>query len=50
VFAIATKQTKLLFLIDNVYRIVEAGGEVSGLLGRLSLARWLPAHAGERDR
>jgi F-type H+-transporting ATPase subunit beta len=25
----------VLFLIDNVYRLVQAGGEVSGLLGRL---------------
>ena len=25
----------VLFLIDNVYRMVQAGGEVSGLLGRL---------------
>jgi len=25
----------VLFLIDNVYRLVQAGGEISGLLGRL---------------
>ena len=25
----------MLLLIDNVYRLVQAGGEVSGLLGRL---------------
>jgi F-type H+-transporting ATPase subunit beta len=30
-----TAQENVLLLIDNVYRLVQAGGEVSGLLGRL---------------
>ena len=30
-----TARENVLFLIDNVYRLVQAGGEVSGLLGRL---------------
>jgi F-type H+-transporting ATPase subunit beta len=30
-----TAHENVLFLIDNVYRLVQAGGEVSGLLGRL---------------
>jgi F-type H+-transporting ATPase subunit beta len=30
-----TAGKNVLFLIDNVYRLVQAGGEVSGLLGRL---------------
>ena len=39
----------VLLLIDNVYRFVQAGGEVSGLLGRLP-SRRLSADASERDR
>lgn len=30
-----TLQTEVLFLMDNVYRFVQAGSEVSGLLGRM---------------
>jgi len=38
----------VLFLIDNVYRLVQAGGEVSGLLGRLpSRVGYQPTLAGE---
>ena len=27
--------TEVLFLMDNVYRFVQAGSEISGLLGRM---------------
>jgi|SRR5690242_4530402 len=38
----------VLLLIDNVYRLVQAGGEVSGLLGRLpSRVGYQPTLAGE---
>jgi F-type H+/Na+-transporting ATPase subunit beta len=38
----------VLFLIDNVYRLVQAGAEVSGLLGRLpSRVGYQPTLAGE---
>jgi F-type H+-transporting ATPase subunit beta len=38
----------VLFLIDNVYRLVQAGSEVSGLLGRLpSRVGYQPTLAGE---
>jgi F-type H+-transporting ATPase subunit beta len=38
----------VLFLIDNVYRLVQAGGEVSGLLGRMpSRVGYQPTLAGE---
>src|SRR4051812_31117169 len=29
------RQTEVLFLVDNIFRYVQAGSEVSGLLGRL---------------
>ena len=31
-------QTEVLFLMDNVYRFVQAGSEISGLLGRMPAA------------
>jgi F-type H+/Na+-transporting ATPase subunit beta len=38
----------VLLLVDNVYRLVQAGGEVSGLLGRLpSRVGYQPTLAGE---
>ena len=40
----------VLLLIDNVFRFVQAGSEVSGLLGRLPSRVRLPADARHRDR
>lgn len=31
-----TQQREVLFLMDNIYRFVQAGSEISGLLGRMS--------------
>ncbi|MEZ5833662.1 MAG: F0F1 ATP synthase subunit beta [Dongiaceae bacterium] len=42
------RHENVLLLIDNVYRLVQAGGEVSGLLGRLpSRVGYQPTLAGE---
>jgi len=42
------EHANVLLLIDNVYRLVQAGGEVSGLLGRLpSRVGYQPTLAGE---
>src|SRR5208282_1495827 len=33
-----TLQREVLFLMDNIYRFVQAGSEISGLLGRMPAA------------
>ena len=44
------KHQNVLLLMDNVFRFVQAGSEVSGLLGPPALARRLPADARHRGR
>ena len=44
------KKHDVLLPMDNVFRFVQAGGEISGLLGRAALARRLPADPGHRGR
>ena len=39
----------VLLFIDNIFRFVQAGSEVSALLGPHALAGRLPAHARDRD-
>ena len=39
----------VLLFIDNIFRFVQAGSEVSALLGRMPSRRGLPAHPPERD-
>ena len=39
----------VLLFIDNIFRFVQAGSEVSALLGRMPSRRGLPAHPGLRD-
>ena len=38
-------QNVLLF-IDNIFRFVQAGSEVSALAGTYAFSRWLSAHSG----
>ncbi len=45
-----TAHENVLLLIDNVYRLVQAGSEVSGLARPPAVARRLSADAGQRDR
>ena len=39
----------VLLFVDNIFRFVQAGSEVSTLLGPYALGRGLPADAGRRD-
>lgn len=39
----------VLLFIDNIFRFTQAGSEVSALLGRHAVSRWLPADACYRD-
>ena len=39
----------VLLFVDNIFRFVQAGSEVSTLLGRMPSAVGLPAHPGRRD-
>ena len=39
----------VLLFIDNIFRYVQAGSEVSALMGRMPLRRGLSAHPGQRD-
>jgi F-type H+-transporting ATPase subunit beta len=43
------KHKNVLLLMDNVFRFVQAGAEVSSLAGPPALARGLPADAGDRS-
>ena len=36
----------VLLFIDNIFRFVQAGSEVSALLGRMPSAVWLSANTG----
>ena len=44
------RHQNVLLLMDNVFRFVQAGAEVSGLARPSAVAGRLPAHAGERGR
>ena len=43
------KNQDVLLFVDNIFRFVQAGSEVSTLLGRMPSAVGLPAHPGRRD-